>query len=436
MSRYRGCVMLRRRAREARAVAALVLVCGLALLAGSAGCGADARGAAAGALGRPRGVRAVHRATRAHVPEVTPDGAQPVKTDPRPAKASGVRDTVVGGGARLYAVSLRWRALLQFGRDLGAERIVLASADGRQVRVVRDGAVGRSKRLAITGVRVSDSYVVWEETSQYDLELGGAARWRLLAAPIEAHEPTLGAARVIDSGVVAQRPRCDFALSGSRLVIASSRLTRSRSGAPAVRAALTIVELATGSRCTVYSAPGVADTVSWGGDRIVATVTGVSRARRASVIVLDDAGRLLARVELARGLAFSGAATARGDLIAAPVASQGSNDGALFVFSSSGLNLWKGGPVAGGLQWMGERVVFARPGPANGAFLSSVVVFDPISGAEHILGSVAATGAAVSVAVLAPGSAAEGGPLVYGLEPVERSITGDDATIVRSCLVR
>jgi len=433
MSMYRGCVMLRRRAREARAVAALGLVCGLAVLAGSAGCGADARVTAATLVGRPAVSHVVKRATSVGIAQVAPAGAQPTKADARPVGVSGVRDVRMGGGARLYAVSPRWRALLETGRELGGERIVLASSDGRRARVVLDGAIGRRKREAITGVRLSDSRLVWEEASQYDLELGGAAKWRLFTAPIVGKGPTLGAARVIDSGVVAQRPRCDFAVSGSQLAIASTRLSGSAPSIP--RASLTIVDLVRGTRRKVLDTPGSADAVSWDGDRIVVTVTDSSRARRATAIVLDSGGRPVGRARLARGLAFAGPATARGDLVAASVTPRGSNDGELFVFSSSGFSLWKGGAVACGPQWLGERLVFLRPVPANKGGASQMVLFDPISGAERTLEAAGVANSAARVPVLVPGSAADNERLVYGLEPFERSVSGDEVTVIRSCVL-
>ena len=444
----------RRRGREARALAAFGLVCGLAAFAASVGCGGDPRVAASPSSKRVSEASVVRRTALRSAPPVSPQRAQPTRSVAAPAVVTGVRDARVQGGARLYGASSRWLALMQPGGSLGGERIVLTASGRGRPRAVLDGAVGRREGLAVTGMRVSDSWLVWEEASQYDLELGPIARWRLYAAPISGSGPALGTPRVVDSGVVGTRPRCDFALSGSRLAIASTRSSGtvasgrgsgSRGRVVAVASArrshadianVAIVDLATGTRRAVLEEPGSADAVSWDRDRIVVTLTGRSRARRATAVVLDDSGALLGRVTLATGLAFAGPARALGDLVVAAVAPPGSPGGDLFVFSSSGACLWNGGVVLGGPVWAGERIAYLTRGPSGSPDVPSLTVLDPITGIERVVDTSVGGDGTARVAVLPAGCGAGDDGLVFGLEPAEPSVSGSDTTIVRTCLLR
>jgi hypothetical protein len=426
----------------------LGIVCGLAVLAGSAGCGPAARGRAETVAADAVAAGVVKHAVVSRVTDLSPAGALPVKADLRPAAAVARGETTVGGGARLYAASRRWYALIAPGPRLGGERIVLAGPRGGS-RTVLDGALGRGEGLAVTGVRVSDSWLVWEEASQYDLELGGAARWRLLAAPIVGERPALGRGRVVDSGVVARRPRCDFALSGGRLAIASTclaphaapggragtRVLAAAATAGAPVATLRVVSLGSGRAVTLFEGAGLADSVSWAEDRIVATVTDVSRAQRASALVFDGAGERLGRVRLARGLEFAGPATARGDLVAAPVARSGLSDGELLVFAVSGQPLWRGPEIGGAPLWLGERVVAAGPAATREGDPPAWSLLDPISGASRAVSLPRESASARRAPAVVDGPLVVGQRLLLGFRGADPSGSSGERLVVRSLAV-
>lgn len=440
------------RSREIRAVAALALVCALVLLAVSAGCGPGPRAGA----GERNGTC---RATRATVGDASPADAQDARQSTTAVGLDRSMKLAVPGGSSLYAASKRWLALLDTGRELGGERIVLASSDGRLRRVVLDGAIGRRARLAVTDVRVSDSWLVWEEASQYDMELGGAARWRIYAAPILVPGPALGPSRLLDSGLVADHPRCELALSGRRLAIASTRLPRADGGsdtavsdggrtegvstgrpigarAASAAADLTIIDLPAGTRRSIFSAAGSVDGLSWGDDRIVLTLTGRDRRRRSRAIVFDGSGARVGSVSLAPGIEFAGPASGHGDLVAASVSTSGSEFGDLFVFAVSGLSLWRGPATQAGPQWLGDRLVYLAPDPQTTTGTRSIGVLDPVSGMVRPVftpaGSDPGRHATGLLPVLVPGSAGPDGKLVIGLEPAEPAVGGDGVAMIES----
>ena len=113
-----------------------------------------------------------------------------------------------------------------------------------------------------------------------------------------------------------------------------------------------------------------------------------------------------------------------------------SADGELVVFSLAGRGLWKVGSVTGSLQWAGDHLAYLTPGPAGPTASPRLMVLDPVSGevCPALRSGTSETGALVPV--LAPGSGVGDGDLTFGLEPLERSTSGDDVTVVRTVSVR
>jgi hypothetical protein len=88
--------------------------------------------------------------------------------------------------------------------------------DGR-VRGALVRPVNASKRFVVTGDRLSDRWVAWEELSQGD-DLAYPAQWRLYAAPLDEGRLAIGKPALIAAGDTARISRPLFDLQGDLLV--------------------------------------------------------------------------------------------------------------------------------------------------------------------------------------------------------------------------
>jgi hypothetical protein len=88
--------------------------------------------------------------------------------------------------------------------------------DGR-VRAALVRPVNAGKRFVVTGARLSDRWLAWEELSQGD-DLAYPAEWRLYAAPLDEGRLTIGKPALVAAGDTARVSRPLFDLQGDLLV--------------------------------------------------------------------------------------------------------------------------------------------------------------------------------------------------------------------------
>jgi hypothetical protein len=301
---------------------------------------------------------------------------------------------------RFFDAGRRWLAFADVRGGPGSERIVLMNADSGAASVVLAKPLTRAPALAITDVRVSDRWIAWEETSPYDIELGPAAVWRIYVAPI-APGPRLGRARLVDSGTVASRTRCVFAFDSDTLVYSLTEALRREAVTGRVLAARTgLVRFvpATGRSSVVATFPGAIDAFA----AVDARAGG--RAARGFVVVrregpdlamvrvtsLDGSGvRLTPDAALPAGTDTVRYPAADAAWVAlATVGTAGEEDPRVWV-ADRGLRLrWIAPLGSQDAVVAGGRIVYrvaSRSAPAGSPLTSSLVMLDPVTGAQRLL---------------------------------------------------
>ena len=204
---------------------AIVSVLGVVLAAAVLGCGRGG-GAAAGAAGTAVPA-ASPVAASPRSPVVSPDspffGDSAVTYPTRPDVPQAPAPKLPFRQYRLHGSWSAWdytdRVCL-LHHDLAAYPLsTLALMDLRDGRV--RGALVRpvnaGKRFVVTGGRLSDRWLAWEELSQGD-DLAYPAQWRLYAAPLDEGRLAIGKPALIAAGDTARVSRPLFDLQGDLLV--------------------------------------------------------------------------------------------------------------------------------------------------------------------------------------------------------------------------
>jgi hypothetical protein len=291
---------------------AVVLVVAAAVGAASAlcaGCGVARIGRVSGPATRPAERSA---GVTEPAPSLLDPDRGPLFADPTPAPAPRFREWKVPPSWKLYDACDRWAVFLDLSREFGQEPLVLMDARTGRLNTLLVRAQGASAGLAITAAQVSRGWVVWEESSVHDIELGRRARWRILAAPLSAGG-SLGRVRVVDEGVAGTRPRCTFRLVDASVVVgmtevrparaalspARDRVLRTAGSLPAsepagpgpseVTGRAAVFDLVRGGRRTVARFAGASLAVAWARGRVLVVRQRAGSAQPTVVSVYDDA---------------------------------------------------------------------------------------------------------------------------------------------------
>lgn len=169
----------------------------------------------------------------------------------------------------------------------------LTSGDCRRALAAATSGAGK---WWLSGAKVSDAWMVWEELEHGD-DLVGDVSWRLFAAPVRRSTLTVGEPRLIASSSNQSAARPLFDLNGSQLVWISNATAGSTAGR---RSLVMSRDLAQGDARVLHRAGGILVTVGFSGVHVIATETpseGSSAARTQSIIQLSsESGEVTARV--------------------------------------------------------------------------------------------------------------------------------------------
>ena len=170
-------------------------------------------------------------------------------------------------------------------------------SSGRVRRVFAKGTTGGGASV-ISAIRLSDSWIAWEEVGPGD-DLVEEADWRLYAAPLQRSSLSIGARRLIASASNHQASRPLFDLSGSRLVWMSN----TAGSAGVERRSLVMLRDLKGGRARVlHRATGVLVTIGYSDDRVVVTESPNEESPGAATVTIAaldaQTGEQLARLEV------------------------------------------------------------------------------------------------------------------------------------------
>lgn len=140
----------------------------------------------------------------------------------------------------------------------GREQVWIMALDDGTRRCVLDRAVTAGQGWWVSGVQLSDRWLAWQEVGPGD-DLVQPVDWKLYAAPIRPATLTLGSPKLIASASNAQAARPLFDLAGSRLFWITTTWTAT---GQVGRSQLTLRDLETGGRHTLYRSRGTLDTVN------------------------------------------------------------------------------------------------------------------------------------------------------------------------------
>ncbi len=333
-------------------------------LSASAGCALVAHGRATA------GGSASTASTAVRVPK-----AAPLVTESNGAPRLRYSDWRVPVGWWLLGACDRWAVLCDATGSSGSERIMLLDPKKGTPKTILSAPVGSARNMSVTGAQVSEGWIVWDETSQYDIELGSAARWSVYAAPLDRNG-RVGRIRSVDQGVVGTRPRVWYALAGGRLLIGSTTVDRSRRP---VSGSLAITDLATGRRSTVATMPATGiGAVAWSGGRLAAVI-GPKGGGEWIAMIDETTGATRAKWPLGPGISGYGRPALLGEYVVMPTLTNTDYQlSQLRAFDASGAPLWR--TAAGSLQPYGAGRLFfyvARDLRARPAPVTSVVMCDP-----------------------------------------------------------
>lgn len=179
--------------------------------------------------------------------------------------------------------------------DFTDHTAALLEQTGEHQRVWLLDLTGGKRRLALTrttlrrpgwwiaSVRLSDSWLAWEEVGPGD-DLRGPVAWRLCAAPIRRPALAVGPPMAVADAATTHAGRPLFDLAGRRLAWVSTAWSRTG----AVRSAqLSVRDLPLGEQQVLYESQGSLDTVSCSGAHLVVGETPVQGDPRARFVVLD-----------------------------------------------------------------------------------------------------------------------------------------------------
>ena len=323
---------------------------------------------------------------------IDPRHARYVQPTEARAPVSLGRRTPVGALAGLYDAAGPLGVVIDYGSVLGAEKIVVVDARDGTRRTLVGGARGARENMAVTDARLSSSWLVWEEASQYDIELGGRARWRIFAAPI-LPAGGIGRVRTVDEGTVATRPRCEFAVSGARLAYVTNSVSAGRR--VRIDGRLVVIDLASGRRTTPARLPVAFEDLSWSGTDVVLLRHELGAPKRLRVCVVGLDGTVRRQWRLPEGWELVGRPVVSGGRLAFAFTSQheGRAEGALLT-DASGAAQWRMPPGTAGPTFVGKWVVYTRSADQNAASSASsigvqqrsgVLALDPATGREYEL---------------------------------------------------
>jgi hypothetical protein len=337
--------------------------------------------------------------------------------DPARGRRAPYREWTVPVSWKLYDACDEWAAFVDLGRPYGAEPLVLMDVAAGARHQVLDGATGAADGLAITAAQVSRGWLVWEESSVHDIELGAAARWRIMAAPV-SRDGTLGRVRVVDRGTVGSRPRCTFRLDGGRVAIGVTEVLRDPVAEPGtalpgarpargVRGSVVVVDLASGARRVVARFPTGVESVSWSqGPILVVRAAAGAGPRGALVCVLDErTGRRLVDLEMPTGSTALRRPAVSATRLAFSCGEETGDETLARVCVTDIAGRTLGRTVYGGQDpvLVGRSVAYrlmTRMPPGSGPLRGRLVVADPATGRQTQLTDPLSTDAGVWVPVI------------------------------------
>ncbi len=202
------------------------------------------------------------------------------------------RDYRCPGSVRVVDLTDRMAALLE--NTPKHQRLSLIDLVRGQRRLVLPRATSGRRGWWIGTVRLSDSWLVWEEVGPGD-DLREAVDWRLYAAPLRRSWLSIGAPALVAAATTAKAGRPLFDVADSRVAWVSTAWEKTTA---AIRAELVVRDLGLREQRVLYTSPGVLDSVSFSGAHLVLGETLGRGERRERFVVLNaESGEAVARFD-------------------------------------------------------------------------------------------------------------------------------------------